>query len=281
MSSRSSSAARTTATTPRRSASPRPSLLDRQCAGQIGRAASRRDAVARCALSCWCGSALPAGQRDARPCRRDGGGGGASARRAWPSCGPRSPRPMTRRCRPRQGRRSRCLGSGDRAHRRSRLRTIDTTLMQQHKANPSQGRRLAAIPGIGPITALNLALRVDATQFASARHFSAWLGLVPRECSTAGKQRMGGISRAGDERLLRQLLVLGATAVIQHAKARPARHLAVAAQPGRSQAAQACRRGLGQQDGPHRMGHDDERGRPTGSGRPPPGPGSPTCRVQG
>src|SRR5205823_1672878 len=51
------------------------------------------------------------------------------------------------------------------------------------------------------------------------RHFAAWLGLVPRECSTAGRQRLGGISRAGDERL-RQLLVLGATAVIQHANPR-------------------------------------------------------------
>ena len=102
-----------------------------------------------------------------------------------------------------------------------RLRAIEATLMQQHKTNPLS-RRLAAIPGIGPIGALNLALRVDAGQFASARHFAAWLGLVPRECSTAGKQRLGGISRAGDERL-RQLLVLGATAVIQHARpGRPA-----------------------------------------------------------
>src|SRR5271169_6613545 len=102
-----------------------------------------------------------------------------------------------------------------------RRRAIDATLMQQHRANPVS-RRLAAIPGIGPIGALNLALRVDATQFKSARHFAAWLGLVPRECSTAGRQRLAGISRAGDERL-RQLLVLGATAVIQHAKpGRPA-----------------------------------------------------------
>jgi transposase len=102
-----------------------------------------------------------------------------------------------------------------------RRRAIDATLMHQHKANPVS-RRLAAIPGIGPIAALNLALRVDAAQFKSARHFAAWLGLVPRQCSTAGRQRLGGISRAGDERL-RQLLVLGATAVIQHAKpGRPA-----------------------------------------------------------
>jgi transposase len=97
-----------------------------------------------------------------------------------------------------------------------RLRAIDNQLMQQHKANPAS-RRLATIPGVGPIAALNLALRVDAKQFKSARHFAAWLGLVPRQCSTAGKQRLGGISRAGDERL-RQLLVVGATAVIQHAK---------------------------------------------------------------
>src|SRR5271169_6275708 len=97
-----------------------------------------------------------------------------------------------------------------------RLRAIDVRLMQQHKANPVS-RRLAGIPGVGPIGAL----RVDARQFKSARHFAAWLGLVPRECSTAGRQRLGGISRAGDERL-RQLLVLGATAVIQHAKPRVA-----------------------------------------------------------
>jgi transposase len=97
-----------------------------------------------------------------------------------------------------------------------RLRAIDAELMQQHKASPAS-RRLAAIPGIGPIAALSFTLRVDAGQFASGRHFAAWLGLVPRECSTAGRQRLGGISRAGDERL-RQLLVLGATAVIQHAR---------------------------------------------------------------
>lgn len=103
----------------------------------------------------------------------------------------------------------------------ARLAGVDATLVKQHKANPVS-RRLATIPGIGPIGALSFALRVDPTQFASARHFAAWLGLVPRESSTAGKQRLGSISRAGDERL-RQLLVLGATAVIQHAKpGRPA-----------------------------------------------------------
>ncbi len=57
---------------------------------------------------------------------------------------------------------------------------------------------------------------MEAAQFESGRHLAAWLGLTPREHSSGGKQRLGGISRAGHERL-RQLLVVGATAVIRHA----------------------------------------------------------------
>jgi transposase len=98
----------------------------------------------------------------------------------------------------------------------ARLAAIEAKLMRQHKADPLS-RLLATQPGIGPISALSFKLRVDPTQFKSGRHFAAWLGTVPREYSTGGKQRLGGISRAGDERL-RQLLVLGATAVIRHAK---------------------------------------------------------------
>lgn len=98
----------------------------------------------------------------------------------------------------------------------ARLADIDAKVIKQHKANPLS-QRLAGIPGVGPINALNLALRVDPSQFKSGRHFAAWLGLVPQQRSTGGKQRLGGISRAGDERL-RQLLVLGATSVIRHAK---------------------------------------------------------------
>ncbi|MGI4800684.1 MAG: IS110 family transposase [Janthinobacterium lividum] len=93
---------------------------------------------------------------------------------------------------------------------------VDQRLTSRHKAN-SVSQRLAAVPGVGPITALTLAMKVDPSQFSSARHFVAWLGLTPKERSTGGRQRLGGISRAGNERL-RQLLVLGATAVIRHAK---------------------------------------------------------------
>lgn len=98
----------------------------------------------------------------------------------------------------------------------ARLAQIDAKLLAQHKATPMI-QRLAQIPGIGPITALSLVTRIDISQFKSARHLVASLGLTPGEHSTGGKTRMGGISRAGDERL-RELLVLGATVVIRHAK---------------------------------------------------------------
>jgi transposase len=76
---------------------------------------------------------------------------------------------------------------------------------------------LAAIPGVGPITAITMALTVDPDNFESGRHLAAWLGLTPREHSTAGKHRPGKISKAGNERL-RQLLVVGAMSVIRVAK---------------------------------------------------------------
>lgn len=98
----------------------------------------------------------------------------------------------------------------------AQLAVLDQRLAARHKANPVS-RRLAAVPGVGPVTALTVAMTVDVRQFESARHFAAWLGLTPREHSTGGRQRLGGISRAGHERL-RQLLVVGAMAVIRHAK---------------------------------------------------------------
>jgi transposase len=92
----------------------------------------------------------------------------------------------------------------------------DARLLALHKGD-EVSRRLAAVPGIGPVSAISLALAVEPGRFESGRHLAAWLGLTPREHSTGGRQRMGGISRAGHERL-RSLLVLGATAVIRHAR---------------------------------------------------------------
>lgn len=97
----------------------------------------------------------------------------------------------------------------------ARLVEVDRELLARHKASATS-RLLSGIPGVGWLTALTLSLRVDASQFKSGRHLSAWLGLTPRDRSTGGRQRLGGISRAGDERI-RSLLVLGATAVVRHA----------------------------------------------------------------
>jgi transposase len=100
-----------------------------------------------------------------------------------------------------------------------RLGGIEAKLMARYKADP-RSRLLATIPGVGPIGAVRFALKVpDATVFRSGRHFAAWLGITPREHATAGRQRLGKISREGDEGL-RRLLVLGATAVIQQANRR-------------------------------------------------------------
>jgi transposase len=83
-------------------------------------------------------------------------------------------------------------------------------------------QRLTTIPGIGPITATALTATVgDATVFESGRHLAAWLGLVPRQNSSGGKERLGGISKAGDG-YLRRLLVHGARAVMRwHGKTSP------------------------------------------------------------
>lgn len=97
------------------------------------------------------------------------------------------------------------------------LATLDTQLRAWHRAN-ERSRRLATIPGIGPVTAAALAMKLpDPSVFKSSRHFAAWLGLTPKDHSTAGRQRLGVITRAGDE-TLRSLLVTGAMAVIQRAK---------------------------------------------------------------
>jgi transposase len=96
-----------------------------------------------------------------------------------------------------------------------RAEEIEAAILAWHKGNEAS-RRLASVPGIGPITASALVATVgEVSNFASARHFSAWIGLVPKQNSTGGKPRQGGISKAGD-RCLRRLLVPGASAVIRH-----------------------------------------------------------------
>ena len=84
-----------------------------------------------------------------------------------------------------------------------------------HARHDDTARRLATIPGIGPITASLLAATVGdgIGAFPSARHFAAWLGLVPRQHSTGGKIRLGRITKTGNQQI-RTLLVLGATSMV-------------------------------------------------------------------
>jgi len=94
---------------------------------------------------------------------------------------------------------------------------IESRLMAWHKGN-ELSRRLAEIPAIGPIGASLLAMKVtNPYAFRSGRDFAAWLGLTPKDHSTAGKTRLGVITRAGDE-ALRSTLIVGATAVIQQVR---------------------------------------------------------------
>ncbi len=88
-----------------------------------------------------------------------------------------------------------------------------------HRTN-EDSRRLDTIRGVGPITASALAASVtDPSIFKSGRGMAAWIGLVPRQNSSGGKERMGRISKQGDQ-YLRWLLVAGAMTVIRHAKRR-------------------------------------------------------------
>ena len=93
------------------------------------------------------------------------------------------------------------------------IRSIEKRIMVQHRSNEAS-QRLESIPGIGVIGATAIAATVpDPKVFGSGRDFAAWIGLVPREDSTGGKQKLGPISKRGD-RYLRRILVVGACAVL-------------------------------------------------------------------
>ena len=105
----------------------------------------------------------------------------------------------------------------DYADVQARLKEIEAKVMAWHRQNACS-RRLADIPGVGPIGAVMPAMKTpDPASFASGRQFAAWIGLTPKDHSTAGKVRLGVITRAGDE-ALRSVLVVGASAVIQQVR---------------------------------------------------------------
>jgi transposase len=103
-----------------------------------------------------------------------------------------------------------------------RLVEMEKKLMALHRSNETS-RRLAQVPAIGPIGATLLAVKVsDAKAYGSGRDFAASLGLTPKDHSTAGRTKLGGITRAGDP-MLRSVLVVGASAVIRQALLHPSR----------------------------------------------------------
>jgi len=98
---------------------------------------------------------------------------------------------------------------------------LDVELKAWHKNSPAS-QRLATIPGVGYLTASAIAATVpDPSFFRSGREFAAWLGLVPRQNSSGGKQQLGRISKQG-HRYIRKLLVVGATSVLRYARTKSA-----------------------------------------------------------
>ena len=100
---------------------------------------------------------------------------------------------------------------------------IEKRIIVQHKSN-DRSRRLQTIPGIGVIGATAIDATVaDPKAFRSGRDFAAWIGLVPRQDSTGGKQKLGHISKQGDQ-YLRRILVVGAHAVLRRARQHPEKY---------------------------------------------------------
>ena len=100
---------------------------------------------------------------------------------------------------------------------------FDRLIRAWHRSN-EMSMRLEAAPGVGPVLATALVAAVaDPKSFRSGRNFSAWIGMVPKQHSSGGKNRLGNISKQGD-RYLRGLFVAGALSVIRYAKVHGTKH---------------------------------------------------------
>ena len=106
---------------------------------------------------------------------------------------------------------------------KAQILAFDRRIMAWHRSNETS-KRLDAIPGVGPALATALVASVaDPRAFRSGRDFSAWIGIVPKQNSSGGKDRLGSISKQGD-RYLRSLFTTGALAVIRSAKLHGTKH---------------------------------------------------------
>jgi transposase len=106
---------------------------------------------------------------------------------------------------------------------KAQILEFDRRITAWHRSSEAS-RRLDEIPGVGPALATALVASVaDPKMFRSGRDFSAWIGLVPKQNSSGGKDRLGNISKRGD-RYLRSLFTTGALAVIRYAKIHGTKH---------------------------------------------------------
>jgi transposase len=106
---------------------------------------------------------------------------------------------------------------------KAQMLEFDRMITAWHRSSEAS-RRLDDIPGVGPVLATALVASIaDPKMFRSGRDFSAWIGLVPKQSSSGGKDRLGNISKRGD-RYLRSLFTTGALAVIRYAKIHGTRH---------------------------------------------------------
>jgi transposase len=100
---------------------------------------------------------------------------------------------------------------------KQRILDADRTIMLVHRSNPTS-KRLETIPGVGPVIATRIIAEVaDPSRFKSGRAFSAWIGLVPKQHSSGGRDKLGHITKKGNPEL-RRLLVAGAMSMIIRAK---------------------------------------------------------------
>jgi transposase len=106
---------------------------------------------------------------------------------------------------------------------KAQILEFDRQIMRWHRSHETS-KRLDEVPGVGPALATALVASIaDPKAFRSGRDFSAWIGLVPKQHSSGGRDRLGSISKQGD-RYLRSLFMAGALAVIRYAKIYGTRH---------------------------------------------------------
>jgi transposase len=106
---------------------------------------------------------------------------------------------------------------------KAQILEFDRRILAWHRSN-EMSKRLDELPGVGPVLATALVASVaNPRAFRSGRDFSAWVGLVPKQNSSGGKEKLGSITKRGD-RYLRSLFTTGALAVIRYAKIHGTKH---------------------------------------------------------